>query len=84
MVFTFTPLTPQARTALVEYESLYERWRVADEAARAAERLVEHQWSCSAAGQPPDLALEARAMELRAQAWQLAQEALACVRSSPI
>jgi hypothetical protein len=45
---------------------------------------VEHQWSCSAAGQPPDLALEARAMELRAQAWQLAQEALASVRSSPI
>lgn len=71
---------------LAQFERLYDQWRLASDAATAAESKVTQMWKDHAAGlgPAPDCETLQRALDLRASATRLHHEAVQLLRDSPI
>lgn len=79
-------LPPEHRAILAEFERLYEHWRLASDAASAAECKVTKMWEDHAAGlgPAPDADTLQRALDLRASATRMHQQAAQLLRDAPI
>lgn len=79
-------LPAEHRAILAEFECLYEQWRLACEAAGAAEATFMQAWREHAEGRgpAPDAGLLQRALDLRACASRLHDQAVQLLRSAPL
>lgn len=79
-------LSAEDRAALAEFETLHEQWRLADEAASAAERELERMFSRNAQGHGPAPSAEQieRVLLLRLAASGTHRQAMQLLRSAPI
>lgn len=79
-------LSAQDRATLCEFEALHEQWRLADEAASAAERELEHMFERHAQGRgaAPRPAQIERPVLLRLAAAEIHGRAMRLLRSTPI
>ena len=79
-------LSARDRAALAEFEALHEQWRLADEAASAAERELDGVFErhTQGLGPPPGAAQLDRLMQLRLAASEIHGRAMQLLRSAPI